>query len=74
MRIIAAGGEVSGLVALVSAAADPQAVAGFRAAKAYKSLKDVIDGNVIYAQRPEVFCFGLLEHFDVPQLEALARP
>ena len=58
--IIAAGGEVCGLVALVSAAVEPTAIQGVETAKSYKSLKDVIEQNVIYQQRPELFCFGLL--------------
>jgi len=73
VRVVAAGNEVSGLVALVSAAVEPEAIAGFSAAKSYKSLKEVLEQNIIYQNRPELFCFGLLEHFDVPQLEALAR-
>jgi hypothetical protein len=39
----------------------------------YTSLRDVLDQNLYYQQRPEVFCFGLLEQFDVGQMEALAR-
>jgi hypothetical protein len=73
VRVVAAGNEISGLVALVSAAVDPDAIVGFTAAKSYKSLKDVLEQNIIYQNRPELFCFGLLEHFDVPQMEALAR-
>ena len=73
VRVFAAGNEVSGLVALVSAALEPDAIAGFSAVKCYRSLKDVLEQNLYYAQRPEAFCFGLLEHFDVPQIEALVR-
>jgi hypothetical protein len=73
VRIVAAGNEVSGLVALVTSAVEPDAVQGYSAAKSYKSLKDVLEQNLYYQQRPEVFCFGLLEQFDVPQIEALVR-
>jgi len=73
VRVVSAGSEVAGLVALVSAAVEPQAIRGFEAAKSYKSLKDVIEQNVIYQQRPELFCFGLLKQFDIPQIEALTR-
>ena len=73
VRVVAAGSEVCGLVALVSAAVEPKAIRGVETAKSYKSLKDVIDLNVIYQQRPELFCFGLLEEFDMPQIEALTR-
>lgn len=73
VRVVAAGNEVCGLVALVSAAVEPDAINGFEAAKSYKSLKDVLEQNLYYQQRPELFCFGLLEHFDLPQIEALTR-
>lgn len=73
VRIVAAGNEVSGLVALVTAALEPEAVHGYSAAKSYKSLREVLDQNLYYQQRPEVFCFGLLEQFDVPQIEALVK-
>jgi hypothetical protein len=73
VRVVSAGSEVAGLVALVAAALEPEAIDGFSAAKSYKSLKDVLDQNLYYQQRPEVFCFGLLEHFDIPQIEALTR-
>lgn len=73
VRIVATGSEVSGLVALVSAALEPEAIRGYEAAKSYKTLRDVIEQNLHYQQRPEVFCFGLLEQFDLPQIEALTR-
>jgi Acetyl xylan esterase (AXE1) len=72
VRIVAAGSEICGLVAFVSAALEPEAIRGYEAAKSYKSLRDVIEQNLYYQQRPEVFCFGLLEQFDLPQIEALA--
>lgn len=73
VRLISAGSEVAGLVAVVSAVVEPEAIRGYEAAKAYRSLRDVLDQNLYYQQRPEVFCFGLLAQFDMPQLEALAR-
>lgn len=36
-----------------------------------KSLKEVIIGNKGANQLPEMMCFGLLENFDLPQIEAL---
>jgi dienelactone hydrolase len=74
VRVVSSGSEVAGLVALVSAALEPDAIHGYEASKSYNSLKDVIEQNLFYQQRPEVFCFGLLEQFDVPQLERLTRP
>jgi len=40
----------------------------------YKSLKQVINSKLGVNQAPELFCFGLLEQFDIPQLEALIAP
>lgn len=73
VRIAAAGNEVCGLVALVTAALEPEAVRGYAAVKTYKSLKEVLEQNLYYQQRPEVFCFGLLEQFDVAGIEALVK-
>jgi len=36
------------------------------------SLKEVIENNGSVDKTPELFCFGLLEHFDIPQLKAIA--
>ncbi len=36
--------------------------------------EDLIRENKSAIETPELFCFGLLERFDLPQLEALAMP
>ena len=63
-----------GLAALVATALEPTAIATLRQTDALSSLHEVIrqDGSV--DQFPELFCFGLLEAVDVPQLTALAGP
>ena len=39
------------------------------------SLKQfVIEDNRVVSDFPELFCFGLLEQFDVPQLRELIAP
>lgn len=39
------------------------------------SLKEhVLSGNLGVSSAPDLFCFGPLEHFDVPQLQALIAP
>ena len=38
------------------------------------SLKEVITQNLSADKTPELFCFGLLEEFDIPQIEALIAP
>ena len=37
-------------------------------------LKEVIEQDLPFERAPELFCFGLLERFDVPQLSALVAP
>jgi hypothetical protein len=38
------------------------------------SLKEVIERNWTVAQAPELFCFGLLESWDIKQIAALVAP
>ncbi len=38
------------------------------------SLKQMIEENQLVNQSPEMFCFGLLERFDILQLTALVAP
>jgi hypothetical protein len=40
--------------------------------QAMSSLKELIEKNHGVNERPEQFCFGLLEAFDLPQLQMLA--
>ena len=65
--------EASSLVALTAGGLEEKAVGGLELRKCHASLKEVIEQNMIYQTRPEMFCFGLLEEFDIPQLKALAR-
>ncbi len=70
---VAAVGPRSGLIALTAAALDEE-IDALQLRRPYVSLKDVIRDNVTVQQAPEVFCFGLLETVDIPQLLALAAP
>ena len=63
-----------GLAALVATALEPRAIGSLRQSDALASLHDVLQANDSVDKRPELFCFGLLEHFDVPQLQALVGP
>ena len=38
------------------------------------SLKEVITKNLSPDKTPELFCFGLLEEFDIPQIEGMIAP
>jgi hypothetical protein len=40
-------------------------------ANSLQSLHEVIDQNWTVNEKPELFCFGLLEAFDLPQVEQL---
>lgn len=67
-------GRSSGLMALVAAALEEGAIAGVELHQPLASLKDVVAQNLSVEQGPELFCFGLLEWFDMKQLIALAAP
>jgi hypothetical protein len=65
-------GPRSSLFALIAAALEPEAISGVEATGAMNSLKEVIENNGAVDKTPELFCFGLLEHFDIPQLRVMA--
>ena len=68
-------GPRSSLFTLVAAALEPQAVGQVTQRDAMTSLKQhVIAANRGVNEASELFCFGLLEHFDIPQLQALVAP
>jgi hypothetical protein len=65
-------GPRSNIVALVAAAMEPRALGPLNSSQPLGSLRDIIGNNWTVTDKPELFCFGLLESFDVPQLKALA--
>ena len=72
---IFASGPRSSTIALVAAGLEERAIGGLRLRGALASLKEVIDkNNWSFEQAPELFCFGLLEAFDIKQFAALAAP
>lgn len=71
---IATEGPRTGLIGLVAAALEPDAISGLAQRDAMSSLREVITGNLTVMQRPEQFCFGLLREFDVLQIKALVAP
>jgi hypothetical protein len=68
---IVARGPRTSLIALTAAALEPEAIAGVERHESLTSLKEVIEKNWAVNEKPEIFCFGLLEAFDIPQLAAL---
>ncbi|MFV1968000.1 MAG: alpha/beta hydrolase family protein [Pirellulaceae bacterium] len=71
---IMAYGEQLSLSALVAATLEQDAIARIEVADALGSLKEVIERNESVDKKPMLFCFGLLEHFDIKQLVALVAP
>jgi dienelactone hydrolase len=73
LSVIAVGPR-SSLIALVAAGLDQSAIGGLEFHGVLGNLKEIIEKNWTADQAPEMFCFGLLETFDIEQLEALVAP
>jgi hypothetical protein len=71
---IVAVGPRSSLIATVAAALETSAISELDLHGSFGSLKEIIEQNLTAENAPELFCFGLLEHFDVAQLVALVAP
>ncbi|MGI8673236.1 MAG: hypothetical protein ACR2LU_11605, partial [Luteitalea sp.] len=71
---IVARGPRTSLIALVAAALEPEAISGVEVHDSWRSLREVLTRNISAQQMPEMFTFGLLEAFDVPQIERLVAP
>ena len=66
-------GPRSSLVALTAKAMAPGTVGPLKPRQQLETLHDILRQNWTVAEKPELFCFGLLESFDVPQLKALGE-
>jgi acetyl esterase/lipase len=73
LGIVAVGPRMS-LIALVAAALEEKAINRLELHGTLGSLKELLEQNRSVDQMPEMFCFGLLEAFDLKQLAALAAP
>ena len=73
VTIVAVGPRMS-LISLVAAGLEEKAIGRLELHGALGSLKEVLEQNRSVDQMPEMFCFGLLEAFDVKQLSALVAP
>jgi hypothetical protein len=67
-------GPRTGLMALVAAAMEPAPIQALTAKDSFQSLKEILGRDIRVDQAPELFCFGLLESFDIPQIAALVKP
>lgn len=73
VKIVAIGPRAS-LYSLVATALEQTAIESVELHDSYDSLKQVIERNMGVNQAPDLFCFGLLEQFDIAQLWGLASP
>ena len=71
---LVASGHRCSTFALVAAALEEKAIGRVELHGSLGSLREVIEGNWSVTEKPELFCFGLLEAFDVKQLTALVAP
>ena len=72
VELMSAGPRLS--VAARLAAVQSNAISALKLHDPMKSLKEVIRENKGANHMPEMMCFGLLESFDLPQIEALIAP
>lgn len=65
-------GPRTSLVALVAKALEPKSSGELKRSQHIDDLRGILLNNWTVQDKPELFCFGLLEHFDVARLRALA--
>jgi hypothetical protein len=70
---IQAFGPRSSLIAITAAALEKRSIKSVETHDELASLRDVIGQNMSADKAPELFTFGLLESFDIPQIKALGR-
>lgn len=71
---LAAIGERMSLAAMVASAIETAAIDRVKLKGSLASLKQVIERNDGINEKPEFFCFGLLEAIDICELAALTAP
>ncbi len=67
-------GPRTSLSALIAAALEPDAISGVRLVESFGSLREVIDRDLDARRAPELFCFGLLEAFELGSIRELVEP
>jgi hypothetical protein len=73
VTLLAIGPRTS-TIALVASALEVKAIDNLELHGALGSLKELIEQNQTVNKMPEMFCFGLLEAFDIKQLAGLTAP
>jgi len=66
-------GPRSSLIALVAKAMEPSGLGELKPTEHIEDLHGILLNNWTVQDKPEMFCFGLLEHFNIPQLQALSE-
>ncbi|MHC4316533.1 MAG: alpha/beta hydrolase family protein, partial [Planctomycetota bacterium] len=72
--MLVADGEQLSLSALVAAVLEEDSIKRVELTQGLGSLKEVIERNDSVDKKPILFCFGLLEYFDIRQLVAMVAP
>lgn len=72
--ILVADGPRTTTAALCAAVLEPKTIQSLDLRNAVGSLKELIEKSVPYEKAPELFCFGLLEQFDVTDLAKAVAP
>lgn len=72
-RVIALGPR-SSLVATLAGAIETRAIGELELFGSFGSLEEIIEQDLTAEHAPELFCFGLLEQFDIATLVALVAP
>jgi len=70
---LVSSGCVVSFASLCAAALQPTGLSGIRLGGMYDSLRRLVELPLDYLSAVPLFCFGLLEEFDVPQLLAMAE-
>ncbi|MEN9576255.1 MAG: hypothetical protein RL514_4110 [Verrucomicrobiota bacterium] len=73
VKLVSVGPRAS-VFATVAAALEEKSIGGLELRQPLGSLREVIEQNAGVERQPELFCFGLLEQFDVLQLRTLVAP
>ena len=71
---VEAVGPRTSLMTLIAAGIDGTAISSVRLNDSMTTLRDIINDDITVNQQPELFCFGLLNEFDVQELKVLAGP
>ncbi len=67
-------GPRTSLSALIAAALETDAISGVRLVESFGSLAEIIEHDLGARQAPELFCFGLLQAFEIEDIRALVAP